>query len=95
VSSERTTPDLNSVVFPNDIVSTDEVVRVFIVSFPDCDILRCICFFPAGINVVLPPKAELSLQTRHDCRVFFDTEEASPSVSVKQDAEPEANRTTD
>ena len=27
--SERTTPDLDSVVFPNNIVSNDEVVRPF------------------------------------------------------------------
>jgi hypothetical protein len=29
--------------------------------------VRRICFFRAGMNVLLPPKAEIPLRTHHDC----------------------------
>jgi hypothetical protein len=30
-----------------------------------------ICFFRAGVNVLLSPKAEIPPETRHDCAVFL------------------------
>jgi hypothetical protein len=53
------------------------VFRVFIIFFLSCDTCPA-HFFYAGLNVLLPPKAEIPLGTHHDCEKYFSKVAVNP-----------------
>ena len=73
-------------------VSIDEVVRVFIIFLSGCDICPARLFFRAGINVLLPSKAEIPSGTRHGRAKYF-LHNRHPSHPVFQNAVPLADDT--
>src|SRR5947199_72378 len=64
-------------------------------SFSGCDICPARLFFRAGINVLLPPKAEIPPGTRHELREIFLDSPIHPSsfFSTTDDADDTAERT--
>jgi hypothetical protein len=47
--------------------SFDQIICFHNFPFQVVTSVRRICFFRAGMNVLLPPKAEIPLRTHHDC----------------------------
>ena len=52
-------------------LSIDDSIRVFIISLPGRDIFSAVCLVRAGMNVLLPPKAEIPRRTGHGWARYF------------------------